>query len=399
LPVTPAATTAPSCALASNNLVGAVQRYVDAYGAPLSSPSRTGSSGPSATPASPNVAELKAAIAAAQQAIRATACDLAHFRRSLESHLSTVTARGPVAKAVLLRLTATITGTAQQAAATITVKPDEDLPRRIADLAPGSTIQLTRGTYRLNTPLAVLDGITVQGAGRKQTVIRTTASDAALLVLTDARVGLTDLTLLHAGSAVADMVVGGPTSLLVVTRARISGAVGVKSKGGNGVLMSARGGGAGGGATTFESTDAIFDHNAAAGVSLGTGQVASIRQARFASNANCGICFSGDSTGAVRASIFVDNRVGAAALDRAKPALAGDTFDGGLFGIQASGQATPVITGATVSGASRAAIIFADRSAGRVDRSRCKHVPYGIVVAPAALPLLGTNSCMVAKGR
>lgn len=299
----------------------------------------------------------------------------------------------------MLRLTATITGTAHQSTTTITVKPTEDLPRRIADLAPGSTVQLVAGTYRLAAPLALLDGITLQGAGRKLTVIRTTAADAALLVLTDARVALSDLSVLHTGSAVADMVVGGPTSLLVLNRMRISGAVALKAKGGNGVLMSARAAGAGTGATTIESTDAIFDHNAAAGVSLGTGQVASIRRARFESNANCGVCFAGDSTGAVRDSAFVDNRVGAAALDRAKPALQDDTFTGGLFGVQASGQATPVITAAAVSGATRAAMIFADRSAGQVDRSRCVHVPYGIVVAPAALPLLGKNSCAVARGR
>jgi hypothetical protein len=195
------------------------------------------------------------------------------------------------------------------------------------------------------------------------------------------------------------MVVGGPTSLLVLNRMRISGAVALKAKGGNGVLMSARAPRAGTGATTIESTDAIFDHNAAAGVSLGTGQVASIRRARFESNANCGVCFAGDSTGAVRDSAFVGNRVGAAALDRAKPGLQNDTFTGGLFGVQASGQATPVVTAAAVTGATRAAMIFADRSAGQVDRSRCVHVPYGIVVAPAALPLLGKNSCAVARGR
>jgi hypothetical protein len=405
----PSGTAVLTCAQADRNLVGAVQRYVDAYGSPLStaaaSPSSSGSAAPSPSasattgPSSEAAAALRTAVEAAQRAISAKACELAQFRQSLESDLSAVAARGPVAKAVLMRLTASITGTAQQAVTTISLKPGDDLARRIADLAPGSTVELAAGTFSLDASLALLDGITVHGAGREQTVIQTMAADAALLVLTDARVELSDLTVLHTGAAVGDLVVGGPTSLLVLNRVRISGAVAAKDQGGNGVLMSARASAATVGATTLESTDSIFDHNAGAGVSLSSGHVASIQQGRFDTNDNCGICFAGDSTGAVRGSVFVNDRVGVAVLDHAEPAVQNDTFEGGLFAIQAGGDATPVITGAAVSGATRAAMIFADRSAGSVDGSRCDKVPYGIVVSAAALPLLGTNTCQVARSQ
>jgi hypothetical protein len=43
-------------------------------------------------------------------------------------------------------------------------------------------------------------------------------------------------------------------------------------------------------------------------------------------------------------------------------------------------------------------MIFADQASGKVDGASCTNVPYGIVVGPNALPLLGQNSCLLAKG-
>lgn len=394
---TPASSTASStspalaCSQVSLDLVTAVQQYVDAYGSPVTGSSKT-------TTSDPDGKKLQAAVRNAQTSLQNNGCDIAEFRSRFDKGLSGIKTRGPLAKAVLLRLTASITGTAKQAAATVSLTPKDDLPRRLAELASGSTVRLAAGTYRLTESLVLLEGVTIRGAGQGRTTLQTTAADTGILVLTDGRVELRELTLSHTGKALADVLVGGPTSSVVLTKMRLTGGRGSSATGGNGVLMTSNGQGRNRG-TTLEVTASTFDHNSAAGILLTDGHIASIRQARFEANDSCGVCFSGVSTGAVRNSVFVGNRVGAAILDQAKPALVSDTFEGGLFGIQASNKSTPVVESATVSGASRAAMIFADESAGRVDKSTCTKVPYGIVVSPRALPLLGDNNCELAKGK
>lgn len=380
-----------SCGAASSELVSAVQQYVDAYGVPLVS-----SSAADTAPA-PDGSRLQAGVQAAQRSVAAGKCTLAAFRSKLDTGLSGVTADGPIAGAVLLKLTASLDGTAQSDAQTVDVAPGADLRRRVAELASGSTVHLAAGTYTLSDPLVLMDGITLTGAGRSSTVIETSASDAGILVLTDGRVELNSLSVVHSGAAASDLIVGGPSSSVVLNDIRISGAKSASGSGGNGVLMSSsstakpRG-------TTLEATDSMFDHNAAAGVVLTEGHAASLHGLTFTSNGSCGVCFSGTSGGAVRDSAFTGNTVGVAVLDSAEPAIVDDTFTGGKFAVQASDSSTPVVTGAKVSGTTSGAMIFTDKAAGRVDGSSCTGTPYGIVVGPNALPYLGTNGCAVAKG-
>jgi hypothetical protein len=381
---------AATCGQVGTDLLAAVQQYISVYDAPA---------GSATSAPAPDDTKLQAAVQTAQEGLRNNNCDVAEFRRTFQASLSGITTHGPVAKAVLLRLAASITGATSQKPTTIVVQPSDDLPKRIAALAPGSTVRLAPGTFRLDASLALLDGIIFRGAASNRTKILSSAGDAAVLVLTDARVEFDDLTLSHAGKATGDLIVGGPSTSLVLTRVRVTGALANKTSGGNAVIMTSRAGASAGRGTSLEVTSSTFDNNAAAGILLSGAHIASIRNARFESNQNCGVCFSGSSTGAVRNSTFVNNRVGIAVLDKAKPALTDDVFTGGLFGLQASADSTPVVQRAKVSGATRAAMIFADRAAGRVDASTCTNVPYGIVVSPKALPLLGTNECMVSQGK
>lgn len=380
-----------ACAQASGGLVRAVQRYVDGYGPAAGASSSGGAAG--------DDQGLQDALMSAEQSLRRNGCDLDQFRHALQAGLTGVSARGPVARAVLLRLSASLEGKARTSPTTITVRPGDDLPGRLAELAAGSTVRLTAGTYSLAASLPVLAGVSIVGVGQDRTVLVSTAADAGLLVLTDGRVELRDLTVRHTGTATGDLIVGGATSALVLTRVRVSGARGTKDSGGNGVLMSSSAGAAGNHGTTLQVTSAMFDHNSAAGIMLTGAHRASIRQARVEANGTCGVCFAGTSSGAVRDSTFRGNHVGVALLDKAKPALTSDTFEKGLVGIQASGHATPVVQAARITGASRAAMIFTDHAGGKVGGSTCTKVPYGIVISPGALPLLGRNSCTLAHGK
>jgi hypothetical protein len=410
------------CAAASSELVASVQRYVADYGTTLASPSTS-----SASPSSPGAggasssdgARLQAAVRAAQRSVAAGKCSLATFRTELDAGLRGVKADGPIARAVLLKLTASLDGSARAEAQTLDVPAGADLRRVVAGLAAGSTMRLAAGSYALSDTLVLLDSIIIVGAGTGSTTIRTTAGGAGVIDLTDGRVALQALAIVHSGTSPADVVIGGPTSSLELTDVRVSGATATGgsragpgtpapappagTSDGIGVMMSSstRGGtstSSAARATTLEMTRSTVDHNEGGGVILVNGQAASLRDLTVTSNGGCGVCFSGNSTGAVRGSRFTDNTVGAAVLDTAAPAMTSDVFHGGEFAIQVAGSATPDIEDATISGATRGAMIFTGTAAGKVDRSRCTGVPYGIVVGPKALPYLGTNSCAVAKG-
>jgi len=407
------------CTAASTELVASVQQYVTAYGSALASPNPSSSS-PSSPPASgrgaassTNGARLQAAVAAAQRSVAAGKCSLADFRARLDKGLRGVTANGPIAQAVLLKLTASLDGTARTQAQTVDVPAGADLRTVVAGLAPGSTMQLAGGRYRLSDTLVLLDAVSIVGAGIGATTIDTTAGGAGVVDLADGRVEFRSLAVVHSGASSGDVIIGGPTSSLELTQVRVSGAAAkggaaasagspapappAGSSDGIGVLMSSSKG-AGTHGTTLEMTDSTVDGNEGGGIILSVGQAASLRRLTITSNGGCGVCFSGSSTGAVRDSHFSDNTVGVAVLDTAAPAVTGDVFTGGEFAIQVAGSATPEIEGATISGATRGAMIFTDTATGKVDGSSCTSVPFGIVVGSKALPYLGTNSCPVATG-
>jgi hypothetical protein len=399
--------------------VASVQQYVTAYGSALTSPTPSSSS-PTSPPAtrsgaaaSTDGARLRSAVVEAQRSVAAGKCSLATFRAKLDKGLRGVTADGPIAQAVLLKMTASLDGTAGTDAQTIDVPVGADLRTVVAGLAAGSTLQLAAGSYQLSDPLVLLDAVSIVGAGAGTTTIRTTAGGSGIVDLTDGRVEFRNLALVHTGSSPGDVVIGGPRASLKFTGVRVSGATAkggasasagapapappTGSSDGIGVLMSS-GKGAAAHGTTLEMTDTTVDRNEGGGIILSDGQGASLRRLTVVSNGGCGVCFSGSSTGAVRDSHFTDNTVGVAVLDTAEPAVTGDVFTGGEFAIQVAGSATPGIDDATISGATRGAMIFTDTAAGKVDGSHCTSVPFGIVVGSKALPYLGTNSCQVATG-
>jgi nitrous oxidase accessory protein NosD len=382
------------CAAVNTSLLGAVQHYVAAYGAPLSTKGTAGATGPSS-----GEGNLQSALRTAQQELQADGCDMGTFRKAFSAGLHRVRTRGPVAQAVLLRITASMTGTAVPTPSTVTLRPQQDLGAVLATLATGSTVRLTAGRYHLPQSLVLLQGVTLRGVGRNRTTLVTSAGSAGLLVLTDGRVELRNLTLRHRGHTTGTLLMGGPSSSIVLTAARLAGARrDTSGSGGNAVMMTANAGAQVNRGTTLQVTGTQFSRNAAAGILLTGSHVASIRGSEFADNGQCGVCFSATSGGAVRGSRFIGNAVGVAVLDKAMPAVVRDTFTGGLVGVQASGHGAPVVRGARISGASRAAMIFSGASSGRIDASACVKVPYGIVVSPHAYPYLGKNSCVLAKG-
>jgi hypothetical protein len=385
-----------TCADVAGTLVAAVQEYVDAYGDRVAG-ARADSGGSTST----GDTVLQNALAQTRDAVARRGCDVGTFRSTLGSELDGVTARGPVARAVLLRLETSLTGAQSQTAESRDAKPGDDLPRVIAALAPGSTLRLAAGTYRLDETEVLLQGVTLQGAGARRTVLTSRASEAAFLVLTDGRVELSRLSVRHEGDRPAAGLIGGPTSSVVLSDVVVSGARAGKAggTGGAGVLMAGRDGQEAGRGTTLEVTGSRFSDNGVSGILLLGRHRASIRSSRFDGNDQCGVCFGGASSGAVRTSRFTGNGVGVAALSTSRPAVTGNRFDGGQVGFQATDGARPLVRDNVAAGASRAAFIFSGKATGRIEGSTCRDVRFGIVVSRTALPLLGRNACGVGRSR
>jgi hypothetical protein len=388
---------ADQCRTIAPTVLAAIQDYVDAYGTAVSGRSE-------AKPVSPAVGDrrLRKAITDARRDIDNFGCDAGDYQTRLTDGLADVSVRGPLANAVLLRLKASMSGSSATGAEPVTrdVSPGDDLPTVLSEVAPGSTLRLTGGTYRLPQALVLLQGVTLVGRGSDRTVLRSTASDTSVLVLTDGRVDLRRLTLRHAGPKPASVLVGGPSSSIALTQVLVAGGRSSSSRaGGNGVLMSARGDARASRATTLEVTGSTVTGNDNAGILLTGGHRASVVRTRFGANAQCGICFADASSGAVHRGSFSDNAVGVAALGRSRPALLDSILSGGQIGAQAAGTAQLVVRRSVFDGASRAGLLFGGRSGGRVAGATCRDVRFGVVVSADAAPYVTGGGCAVVRSR
>jgi hypothetical protein len=401
-----------ACADAAAALVTAVGRAVAGYDQPKAgtSPQPATTAGTSTVTPTPTTSEttagsadpssdLGAAAAAARAAISRYGCQSGTFKSDLEAGLNGVETHTAIAAAVLARLTAGLTGQVAQQAETRQLTPADDLAQVLAQVAPGSTLILQAGTYSITRSLVFLDGVTVRGAGRDTTQVKASAPDAALVVMTAGLVEISDLRIELDAAVPASGIVAAPQSLLKLSAMSVSGATATPAGlGGAGVQMSGSATDGPARATTLEVTDSQFDHNAWAGIAVGGGHRASILRGSFTGNGQCGACFLDVSSGSVQDSRFTDDVVALGANAQARPTWVGNTVTGGTVGVQLDGGATPTIQNLTVTGASRAAVIFSGRSGGALTGVTCTSVPYGIVVADTAAPTLGESSCQVARG-
>lgn len=388
-----------ACAAAVQDVVSAVRLFVEPYNSaePDSAPSR--SPGVSASPEANSDVDVQAALREAQRVVRANKCDEKAFTNDLEGALAGVATRGPVAAAVLRRLSAGLSGRIPQEPGVIDVAPSQDLATAIAQAAAGATLMLPAGTINLTQPLVLLDGVIMVGAGRSTTVLSTTAPEAGIFVLTADLVSINDLTLSRRGKAVGSGIVAGPQAVLSLSEVRVRGArADRKNQGGAGVHMSAEGAEAAGRGTTLEVTDSVFEDNAWTGIAAGGGHLVSIVGSTFTNNKACGICFLDGGQGSVSRSSLRSNGIGVAVIGGADPAIVGNRFVGGEVGIQISDSAKPNIDDNTITGATRAALIYTDKAAGTLGHTTCRKVRYGIVLSRHAVPTLVDNKCSLARG-
>jgi hypothetical protein len=392
-----------ACRNAVESVVSATQRYVRAYelGRAVSATPGTAGGTPTSTPGNSATTpdEFQAAIDHADQVIRKRRCSPASVQRQLKAGLARVSAEGPVADAVLRQLTASMTGRIERGSTAVRPAPGEDLRDVVARTPERAVVELATGDYHLDASLVLLSGVVIRGAGTDATTIVSEAPEAAVLVLTDRRVELADLTVRRAGAAPGSVVVAGQGSSVVVNRARfIGGKTDTEGQGGAGILMFGVDRNAAGRGTTLEVTDVEVRDNEAAGILLTGGHRSSIVNGTFRANGQCGVCFLGNADGSVENSTFEDNGVGIAVTGTAAPTLLRLVMSGGTVGVQAADAAAPAIEDVTISHASRAAMIYTGSAAGSLNRVSCDDVPFGIVVGPDVRARVGTTNCRIATG-
>jgi hypothetical protein len=393
---TPTAQVEADCRAAVDTLLATTQRYLDSIGGTTA----TGGTEPPA-PAD-DAAEAEEEFTSALSNVRSYAgslgCDPERFRDDLAAGLQQLTAGGPVANAVLLQLQADAAGTPQPA----TVAPGADLAAAVAAAPPDGVVSLEPGEHVLEETLVLLRGVTLRGAGRDATTVRSAAAGGVLLVLTGEAVALEELTLARSGDQPGPVLSAAPAATLALTGARVTGArADAEGVGGIGVLMAAGAAGQVGPTrrTSLRFTDSEAVDNAVAGVVVAGEHRAEVAGAVLDRSGQCGICFIDTSDGTVADSRFTGNAAGLVVAGQARPAVTGGTVSGGEVGIQVLDRAAPQVDGVTVSGSARAAFLFADASTGTVRGSTCTDVPFGIVVGPQAAPEIGENTgCPLARG-
>lgn len=396
---TPSPSASPSpCQPAVETVVQAVRGYVAAYENPASTGSPASSEPSRAAPGSPEAAAitLDAAVVTARQAVT-DGCPRAELLDRLARELAEVTADGAVARAVLLRLTANLTGTIGTDPR-VTIGPADDLHRVVAEAAPGAIVELAAGEYRLAETLVLLDAVTLAGEGRDRTRLRSSATEAAVLVMTAGLVGFRSLSLERDPLVPGSGIITGGVSAVRLEDVEVSGAQpGEQGRGGAGIDLAGSGTATEPEATTLEVTDSTFTGNGWAGISVAGGHRVSVESTTFDDNAECGICFLGAAGGSVQASRFSGNGVGVAAIGTSTPVIRGNTFSGGEVGVQIGDGAQPTLDDNRISTAERAAVIYTDTAAGVLRATVCSDVPVGIVLAKTALPSLIDNDCTVVR--
>lgn len=393
------------CEAAVEGIVAAVDELVAGYEEPLTvptpgpSPSDASSPSPRATVGAETGDALADAVAAARETRDRLDCDEDEFTGGLEEGLSGIRPESAIALAVWRRVEASLLGRVGQDAAERRLQEGEDLHVALAQAPEGTTLLLPAGTVDVEGTLVLLQGVTLRGAGRDATTIRSDSTEAAIIVATGSLVRLEGLTIELAGDHPSSGVVAGPSASISLSGVRVAGAPsGGEGVGGAGVYLSAQGVDAAGRGTTLEITDSVFERNEWVGVAVAGGHRVSIESSTFSANGQVGVLFLDASSGSVSGSTFDGNTIGLAASGSATPTLLSSTVSGGSVGVQVDGSATPTIDGVRIAGSSAAAVIFGGASGGSLTGTVCDGVPYGIVVSDTAAPTLRDNTCPVARG-
>lgn len=325
-------------------------------------------------------------------------CDPTSLDSALRDELQDLSGRGPLVD----HLAASILGAepipaagAPAALSELTIGPDDVLPSALATLAPSATLTLAAGVYEVAEPLVTTTELTIVGAGSADTIIRSSATDAALAVA-DGSLELQQLTVEHVGGEVASVVISFARPLHL-DNVRLAGAR-TDSDGGGGtglvvtdVVSTADGASSVAGATIMISESELVD-NEVAGAAISADVAITVAGSRFGDNGVCGLCLFDAVRGTVTGTTFEGNTIGLQVSDSASPVVTGSSATGNGVGIVVGDSSMPELAGNQIAENTEAGIELQGESTAEVRTNTIAAHPVAIVVNGAAAPTIDTNT-------
>jgi parallel beta-helix repeat protein len=284
------------------------------------------------------------------------------------------------------------------------------LTEAVVELAPGGSIRLGAGEYRLNEPLRQEKALRVQGEGLETTAIVGTAAGWVWRCEEPYSLVAQGVTFQYAGEAPADVLMFSGEEL-ELEACRLRGAVGTAGDvGGSGLVIWGPGRGRVKGCVSTENTWA--------GIRV-AGKAQPILESNRVLGGEVGILYQGQAAGAARQNECLENEVGIAVQERATPTLeenasrknktAGLVYSGqaaGLGrgntcehcrsgnGIEVCEQAHPVLETNVCRVNAQAGLAYVGEGHGTARQNRCiENGYYGITILEGASPNLEANVC------
>jgi hypothetical protein len=189
------------------------------------------------------------------------------------------------------------------------------------------------------------------GAGADETVLRSIAPGAGLLIDADGDVAVSDLTLRHEGTASASVVIvtAGGFDLQGLT---LTGGVSAESgAGGFGLILRSSDNPLRAAGSLQRVTDVrLFDHDGG-GIFVGSDATPSIDDVVVEQSGGCGLCFVENAAGTVRSLVVQAVPIGVRVDDEAAPLLSDLSIRDTSIGVALTGTGSPGITQSRVLGA------------------------------------------------
>jgi parallel beta-helix repeat protein len=301
---------------------------------------------------------------------RSTLCNLDGLQTLIAERLTEAEPEG-VLETFLLN---TVLRGGELSTADVAIGPDDDIENVLGLLDDGSTVTLAPGTYDFVRPLIIQRDIALIGAGQEETTIRSSAGDAAIVVVGRGLLRTRDLTIEHTGAEQASVVVAFGRPVDVATTTLRGGVADGEGAGGNALVLTddVFGGG------EFDPdqppsviSDTALEGNAGAGLVVDGALAPVVERTSIADNQICGACFFATASGVIEDSQFTGNS----------------------FGIQVGDQATVVARNNTVSANTVAGVVIVGQANVLLETNQIfDNVEAGIVIQEAASATVRENT-------
>ena len=344
-PTTPGASVrATPCGAIAEDIVDAIQRYVDSF-ATVAAGNLEGASTIGAE-------QLQTAADRLRRQAEVQGCSSAELTGPVRAELGRLHGGTAVQDAVADTFKADPLGTmdpSDAGAGEFEVNTADELVAAVSQAGSDSVIRLAAGSYDLAAPLIVHRPLTLTGAGPDGTTITSSAASATLLSVIDGDIQLRDLAVEHSGGLGAHvlMVTQGGYDL---QRVRISGARVADGTGGFGIVLRPTRATLDSRPTSQRLTEVTLVDNSAGSLVVAGQQAPTIQTLSVTGTDGCGLCYVEDAAGKASDVTISNAAIGVRVDQQAAPALTNLDSTDAQVGLGLTGSGAVKVTDARMSG-------------------------------------------------